>query len=68
MPLALLPQLVTILRRVPGLSICIGNNAFSFNAFYTALQAANALDLFNVVVVVTHPCGLGGGLVGEMTL
>jgi len=48
LPLSMITHLVAFLRCHPGSSICVGNNAFSFHAFYSALQAANAVDLFEM--------------------
>eukprot|EP00955_Chlamydomonas_euryale_P105538 365646-Chlamydomonas_euryale.AAC.1 len=46
LPLAYCDVLVPFLRRVPGASVCVGNNKFTFNAFYNKLKEMSAVDLF----------------------
>jgi hypothetical protein len=44
--LACLGALVCFLRRVTNSSVCVGNNGFSFDAFYNKLTKMSAIDLF----------------------
>jgi hypothetical protein len=53
LPLAAMDALVAFLRRVPAASVCVGNNAFSFDAFCNKLDEMGSMDLFNTDRITT---------------